>query len=506
MEIEKLVNTLHPLERKILPLLEKTHAFDALLQKSGLKDVEVMRALQWLENKGLIRVKDNLHEQVILEENGKLYASKGLPEKRILEAIRDHSLSAQEILKKAQLSGEEFNGSLGALKGKAAIEIKKEDGLIIAITAHGKKLLEKGLPEEKLLQKKFPVDVKTLADEEKYALENLRKRKNILSLQIAKAKSASLTTLGRKAMEKGIDADVEERVTPEMLRSGTWKDKIFRRYDVTINVPRIYGGRKQFYRKFLDEIRSKFLSMGFTEMTGPVVEMDFWNMDALFMPQFHSARDIHDAYYIKEPIYGKLDENLVKRVKAAHEDGFGTGSKGWQYTFDANQTHRYLLRTHDTAISARTLASKDLKIPGKYFQTVRCFRPDLVDASHNVDFTQTGGIVVGDGLNFGHLKGLLRLFAEEFAQTSKIKIVPAYFPFTEPSAELHAKHPDLGWIELAGSGIFRPELVKPLVGREVPVIAWGVGVERLAMINLGIKDIRQLFSHDLSILRNTKMK
>ena len=92
------------------------------------------------------------------------------------------------------------------------------------------------------------------------------------------------------------------------------------------------------------------------------------------------------------------------------------------------------------------------------------------------------------------------MFAKEFADTEEIRLVPAYFPFTEPSVELMAKHPDLGWIELGGAGIFRPEMLKPL-GVRVPVIAWGIGVDRLAMFKLGINDIRDLFSHDLKVLR-----
>jgi len=226
----------------------------------------------------------------------------------------------------------------------------------------------------------------------------------------------------------------------------------------------------------------------------------------LFMPQFHSARDIHQGYYVKEPKYAKdLPENVVKNVKAAHENGFGTGSKGWGYDFDVKRTHRHILRTQGTACSARMLASKDLKIPGKYYAIARCFRYDVVDATHLSDFFQTEGIVVEEGLNFRHLKGLLRMFAEEFAETYQIKIVPGYYPYTEPSASLYAKHPQLDWIELGGSGIFRPEMVKPLLGREVPVLAWGIGLDRLAMFKLGIKDIRQLFSHDLEFLRNAKV-
>ena len=163
-----------------------------------------------------------------------------------------------------------------------------------------------------------------------------------------------------------------------------------------------------------------------------------------------------------------------------------------------------MLRTQGTACSARKLASKDVEIPGKYFGITRCFRYDVVDATHNCDFNQTEGFVAEEGLTFGHLKGMLKMFAEEFAQTETIRIVPDYFPFTEPSAGLLAKHPEMGWIELAGSGMFRPEMTKPL-GIDVPVIAWGIGVDRLAMFALNIKDIRQLYSHELPVLRSMKV-
>ena len=163
------------------------------------------------------------------------------------------------------------------------------------------------------------------------------------------------------------------------------------------------------------------------------------------------------------------------------------------------------MRTQGTACSSRMLASKELKIPGKYFAIARCFRYDVTDATHNCDFYQTEGIIVEEGIDFRHLKGLLKLFAKESAGTEEIKIVPAYFPFTEPSAELHAKHPEFGWIELGGCGIFRPEVVLPLLGREISVLAWGIGIDRIAMFKLGLNDIRQLFSHDLEFLRDAKV-
>lgn len=505
MEIKKLIDTLHPLERKVLPVLAKTLDFNEILKQTNLKDVEVMRALQWLENKQVVKLKDELKEVIELGENGKSYLEQGFPEKRFLKQIKDSSKDQETIQANANLSKQEFGVSMGVLKKNSAILIDKKDRkLTFKITPMGKKFLEK--TDEENLLKKLPAELKSLNDQEKQIFENLKQRKDIIISKIQKIKKIELTDLGKKAAkEKITNEKILDRLTPQLLQTGEWKGKKFRRYDVEINVPEIYGGRKQHYQRFLDWVREKFLSLGFKEMDGPLVECDFYNMDALYMPQFHSARDIHDAYYIKEPKHCKLDEALVKKVKAAHENGYETGSKGWGYKFDLQKTKMNLLRTHDTSISSRTLSSKDLKIPGKYFQISRCFRPDVIDASHNVDFNQVGGFVIGENLNLKHLFGLLAMFAKEFAGTTEYKIVPGYFPFTEPSAELMAKHPDLGWIELAGSGMFRPEMVKPLIGKVMPVVAWGVGIDRLAMFKLGIKDIRQLFSHDLNFLRNAKV-
>ncbi len=505
MEIKKLAESLNPAERKVLKVIDNFNSFTEILNVTGLKDIEIMRALQWLQNKNLVKMKEEQKEYVSLDENGQKYLKYGLPEKIFLETL-DKPHTIVELCRKTGLSDEEITISLGVLKTKAAIEIKKNKEIIVSITEHGKNILKKGFPEEQFLKEDFPKEVSSLKDEEKFVLENLRKRKKIVKVEFSKSISADLTKIGKNLLKEKIDENLIERITTTMLRTGSWKGKKFRRFDIKINVPAIFGGRKQHYRRFLDEVRQKFIALGFKEMTGPIVETDFWDMDSLFMPQFHSARDIHQGYYVKEPKYAKdLPEDIVKKVKFAHENGFGTGSKGWRYDFDAKRTHRHILRTHDTSISARSLASKDLKIPGKYFQISRCFRYDVVDATHLPDFNQVGGFVIEEGINFGHLKSLLRLFAEEFAESDEIRIKPSYFPFTEPSAELQVKHPDLGWIELAGSGIFRPELVKPLVGKEVPVIAWGVGLDRLAMFKLGIKDIRQLFSHDLEMLRNAKV-
>jgi phenylalanyl-tRNA synthetase alpha chain len=265
----------------------------------------------------------------------------------------------------------------------------------------------------------------------------------------------------------------------------------------------VFGGRKHPYRAFLDEVKTRLVSMGFAEMRGPLVENEFWNMDALFMPQFHPARDIHDVYFVKEPTHAAhIAEPFLSRVTEAHESGGASGSTGWGYTFESQRAKRLMLRSQGTAVSARTLAAAPA-VPGKYFSIARCFRYDQVDATHATDFFQVEGIMLGEDINFRTLLGLLNLFAREVSQAKELKFLPAYFPFTEPSVELHVRHPRLGWMELGGAGLFRPEVTLPL-GVTVPVIAWGLGLDRMAMMALGIHDIRELFTDNLDLIRRTK--
>jgi len=503
MELNKLIETLHPLERAVVPHLKSSKTVEELAKKSKLKIIETERAVQWLENKGVISKRIVVHEFVTLDKLGKEYVEKGLPETRFLKAVKK-PIHFKNLKKHTGLEDDELKASLGVLKSKDAISVDKG---IVSITKAGEKLLDNPTIEQRFLEHlhKKPKDTEELKPEEQLAVTNLKKRKGLIEIKLERTILLTLTGLGKELAEKKIDSsNIIDRLTPEHLKLAKWKKAKFRRYDVTINVPKVSFGRKHHYRAFLDQVRQKFTTLGFKEMQGPIVESDFWNMDALFMPQFHSARDIHEAYYIKKPEYTKLDMKIVEKVKQAHEHGYGTGSKGWRYDFDIKRTQRNMLRTQGTALSARMLASKDLKLPGKYFGITKCFRYDVVDATHLPDFYQTEGIVVEEGLNLSHLKGLLKMFAEEFAQTEQFKLRPAYFPFTEPSVELFAKHPDLGWIELGGAGIFRPELTKPL-GVNHPVIAWGMGIGRIGMFKMGIKDIRDLYSHDLEFLKYTKV-
>ncbi len=502
-DLKKLIEGLHPLERAVLPHIRPGITLQELAHASKLQVVEVDRAAQWLENKEMVSRKSDIKEMVKIGKTGSLYVTAKLPERRMLESLAK-PVAIKELPNVTGLSAEECNVSMGLLKSKGFITLEQGKALRTKV---GEQALKGEWEEETLLKSLHtsPRSLQGFTQDQQLIINALKKRKDLVELFLDKTVTVTLTAVGKKLSEQRFSSEkVLDRLTPEHLKLGHWKDAKFRRYDVKINVPRTSFGRKQHYRAFLDTVREKFASLGFTEMSGPIVESEFWDMDALFMPQFHSARDIHEAYYIKEPQQAKLDLSIVEKVKQSHETGYGTGSKGWRYAFDQKITQRTILRTQGTALSARMLASKDLKVPGKYFGITKCFRYDVIDATHLPDFYQTEGIVLDEGLTLSHLKGVLRMFAEEFAETDQIKLRPAYFPFTEPSCELFAKHPELGWIELGGAGIFRPELTKPL-GVDVPVIAWGIGIDRVGMFKMGLKDIRDLYSHDLEFLKYTKV-
>ncbi|HPF33574.1 MAG TPA: phenylalanine--tRNA ligase subunit alpha, partial [Candidatus Sabulitectum sp.] len=284
-----------------------------------------------------------------------------------------------------------------------------------------------------------------------------------------------------------------------------WREASFRRYQVDIPPSRMHIGRLHPYGVFLDTVREKLQAMGFQEMKGSLAENEFWNNDALFMPQFHPARDIHDAYYLEEGVsVPPPDRRTGELVKAAHENGGDTGGRGWEYDFQWDRSLAAIMRSQGTALSARTLGSNP-DIPGKYFGIAKCFRYDQVDATHLPDFYQVEGIVLGEEINLRHLLGLLKLFATEVAGASDYKFVPAYFPFTEPSVEIHIKHPVLGWFEMGGAGLFRREVCQPM-GIDVPVIAWGLGLDRMALMALNLSDIRDLLTPDLSRLRGMRAR
>jgi phenylalanyl-tRNA synthetase alpha chain len=511
----KLLESLHPLENKVLLSFQQGEALSAfeLLKASGLDESRLDMASGWLQSKGLLEVKDeSVTSLVSLTETGREYLGKGTPEMRIINALRDgQQLTVKDIIQTWGMEPSEVSSAVGALKEAKVAQIA-QGGILVLAPGADISVYESLSILIKMAADKDQADLSSFSEAQQSAINaNFHKRgkgKGLFRISEKKNRVYTLTNDGRELLrlikERGVVAEEASMLTPEMLKQGTWKNKKFRAYNIALNPPRQSIGRKHPYKEFLDFVKYKFVGMGFEEMRGPLVENEFWDMDALYMPQFHPARNIHDVYFVKEPAACReIESPFGRNVAAAHKDGGKTGSTGWRYPFDIERAKRLILRSQGTAVSARTLASGP-KVPGKYFSIARCFRYDSVDATHAPDFYQVEGIVLGEEINFKALLGLLKLFGQEIAKAGEFQFRPAYFPFTEPSVELHVKHPELGWMELGGAGIFRPEVTKPL-GVDVPVIAWGLGLDRMAMVALGIKDIRDLFSRDLDFIRTKKI-
>ena len=292
------------------------------------------------------------------------------------------------------------------------------------------------------------------------------------------------------------------QLTPELIESGEWRKVIIKEYNVRIPGPVIYPGRIHPLREIIEEVRKIFVSMGFKEIYSPYVESAFWNFDALFQPQDHPARELHDTFYLRTPKIAKLpDKTWVENVRKTHEQGGETGSTGWHYKWDENTAKKTILRTHTTATTVRYLAQHP-KPPQKVFTVSRVFRAEKVDYTHLADFHQVDGIIISHDANLSTLFGLLKEF---FARMGfkEIQLRRGYFPYTEPSVEVFVKFNN-EWLEMAGAGIFRPEVTYPF-GCKTRVLAWGMGLERLAMLRLGLTDIRKIYDVDIDWLRNLKL-
>jgi len=274
-----------------------------------------------------------------------------------------------------------------------------------------------------------------------------------------------------------------------LKKDSLWKGKKFRRYDILSPLPAISGGKRHFVNQAIDYARNIWTEMGFKEMSGNLIVSSFWNFDALFTAQDHPVREMQDTFFIDKE-KELPDKKLVNAVKDSHEKGVA-GSKGWEYEWEEKQAKKAVLRTHTTCLSSQTLAKlKEKDLPAKFFALGKCFRNETIDWKHGFEFNQTEGIVVDENANFTHLLGYLKEFAKKMGY-EKIRFRPAYFPYTEPSLEGDVWDEEKKeWVELIAAGIFRPEVTKPLLGKPIPVLAWGPGFDRMIMKIFGIKDIR----------------
>ncbi len=491
-------------EQKTLLALEKlggSGSIDRIIAVSGLAHAAVMRAALSLKTKKLAKIHEQKRTTIALSKEGKHDARKGLPERRAIEEATRLGGEAtfEEIIEKAGLENEFVTIASGWMRRKGWATIEK--GMLKTL-----KEPETGIDEKllKLLDKKGPQLVENLSEELKNAVSTLKSRR-LVGTKKKILRELELTDAGWQLVKKGIEV-VEEisQLTPELVMTGRWRKVKLRRFNVTAPGPAVYPGKIHPLQQIIEEVKEAFLEMGFTEIRGPIAETAFWNFDALFQPQDHPAREMMDTFYLERPQDGRLpEENVVDTVAKTHENGWTTGSRGWEYVWSREEAKRLILRTHTTATTIRHLAEHK-EPPIKVFSVDRIYRNERVDYQHLAEFHQIEGIIMDKGVTLRDLIGTLKEFYRKLG-LEKVKFWPSYFPYTEPSAQSVVYMPELKtWMELCGMGMFRPEVLEPF-GIKHPVLAWGGGLERLALVRLGIDDIRFLYKNDLGWIRSTPL-
>jgi len=462
-------------------------------RRTELEADQVRGTLQRLRSKHLAVVEEQPVRSLHLTPRGKAAAAEGLPERRLLTAIVREGSVGPDASAWTSMDPAERSAAIGILRRQGLLA----DGVPLRLRPGGAHA-EVGAAEARVLEQVAAggsdVDEGVLAALERRALVRVDRRS---------VKRWAASEEGRRLPLAAAGVGSIGALTGPLLASGTWQDRPFRPYDVRANVPFVLGARRNRYLAWLDEFAEVLIGLGFEEGEGPLLESEFWNNDVLFMPQDHPARSIHDALAVEGVAGEPPPADLLARVAAVHEGRPLPGETaplgpGWGVPYDVRIAERPILRSQTTAVSARFLA-RGPRPPFRMYAIDRNFRRENLDAKHHLEFWQAEGIVGAEGMTVRHLVGLFRELAEAVG-IRELKVRPSYFPFTEPSIEGYVRHPRLGWMEVFPGGLFRPEVLRPL-GIDVPVLAWGVGVTRLAMVALGCNDIRELFATDLGELR-----
>ncbi|MGC9122657.1 MAG: phenylalanine--tRNA ligase subunit alpha [Thermoplasmata archaeon] len=453
---------------------------DEIVNLSNLSLVEVMNALSWLKMKGVIKIHEKLNKNYVLTEEGEKALKYGLPEKIFLENVK---IGIDDV--------ESLKEKIGKINVNVGIAQLNNRGIKIE---NGKILVEDLERAEKIVSNNENM-LKNYNNLDENSLSFLLKR-NLVKRKDSILREAELTEIGKNIKDEDLVL-IEEitQITPEHIQKEIWKNANFKKYDVRLFVPMPWMGKNHPLTYFINKVRNIFLSMGFEEIYGRNIVSAFWNMDALYIPQHHPARDMQDTFYLD----GSVDiPDYYKIVKNVHENGYNI-SRGWKYEWDEKEARKLLLRTHTTVNTIKYLYKNRNKENIKAFMVGTVYRRENMDPTHLPEFHQIEGILMEKNSDFPMLLGTLEKFYALLG-FEKIKFKPSYFPYTEPSLEIHVEY-NGKWIELGGAGIFRPEVTLPM-GIKYRVLAWGMGLERLAMIYYNIKNIRDLYLTDIEMLKS----
>ena len=490
--------TLSDPERRLLRELRSpstTPPTEATLAEATHLAVDQVRgALQRLKSKHLATVAETHRSFLKLTPRGEAALARQRPERRLLDLLRSREGPVDPgSLEGAGFDDEERSAGVGILRRRGYLAPGVPFRLAAEAPPAGTRL-----PEEVTLTAVAENRPSEIVEETVAALQ----RRGLLVQGRETERTWSASDEGLRLPLAEPDRPLLGALTPALLSSGSWREGVFRAYDVRADVPFVTGARPHPYAAWLEEFEEILIGLGFEQAEGPLLETEFWNSDVLFMPQEHPARSIHDVLSVQGVTGRAPPEDLLARVSAVHEGRPLPGEEaaitpGWRAPYDPAIARQTVLRSQTTAVSARFLAAHPA-LPARMFCLDRNFRRESVDATHHVEFGQCEGIIAEEGTTLRHLIGIFQSLADAIGIRS-LRLRPSYFPFTEPSIEGYVKHPRLGWMEIFPGGLFRPEVLRPL-GIDVPVAAWGIGSTRLAMVALGVNDIRELYSDDLDRL------
>ena len=474
---------------------QKVWNLEEILTSTEWEDqVFVAGAGKSLEEEGLVTIEEVRRNFVTLGQEGLKANQDGLLESRLWEWIssRDFKDRTMSALMSSKFDRSETGPGIGILKGLGVSidsgNLTFSDGNAISSEITRRSEFINSLSEGS-------VDSSNLDDN---LVAHFSSRSGLLEFENSISRTWKLTKKGRSVEYSDLlEVEMIGELTPEMLQNDSWKGGEFKPFDVSAPAPIPSGGRRHPMQSLIERIRSVFLEMGFSEIEGDYVQSAGWNMDALFIPQSHPARTMQDTFYLSDPERVEIDENYLDIWSSVHEHGHDTGSKGWGGYFDRDEAKKALLRTHTTVNTVKHIAENP-GLPSRVFGIGRVFRQETIDRTHMPEFHQIEGIIHEPEASLPMLVTTLKTFYAKMGYPD-VRVRPAYFPYTEPSAEVDILWRGQ-WLELGGSGIFRPEVTEPL-GTEWPVCAWGMGLERLAMLILGLDDIRQLYQPDLVRLR-----
>nr|WP_162306828.1 phenylalanine--tRNA ligase subunit alpha [Candidatus Prometheoarchaeum syntrophicum]QEE17845.1 Phenylalanine--tRNA ligase alpha subunit [Candidatus Prometheoarchaeum syntrophicum] len=468
-----------------------------------------------LEQVGLAKFQEEELELITLTKEAKSYLNLGLPERQIFNMLGKNDRKEVKLLDFAKEIEEKLNFQKRLFF--VGISKMKKNRWILSSKSMGYEqiFINKESPEKTeeeqvldLFKDKISYSLSEIPKKLREAINSIynrklvKKNKRILRLVELTPKGKIITKEELQLIDEEINL-----ISSEMLKDGSWKKNLsnLKNYEVNALGPNITAGKYHPLTIIINEVREVFHSMGFEEIKGPIVEEAFYNFDCLFQPQDHPAREMQDTFYLKNPAEGKLPKKkIVEVIKNTHENGGTTGSTGWGYKWSEEIAKKMLLRTHTTATTIRRLShiTKKTKLPMKVFCVDRVFRNESEDRTHLAQFMQIDGIVIGENLTLSDLIGQLVEFYKRMG-FDKVVTRPGFFPYTEPSMEVSVYSKKLGaWLEMGGSGMFRPEVTYAWgVKDPVRVLAWGLGLERLAMLKLKRNDIRDLYQSPIKWLR-----